>query len=288
MKTYFECVQYIKNELVNHYPEGEITGFISIIFYHLENLSLSQLNLKYKDSIKTETIQNIEYIVSELKENKPIQYIIGETEFFSLKFRVNANVLIPRPETEELVDWIVKDFIHFKNLRVLDIGSGSGCIAISLSKNLDCHNVNGFEISSGAIRASKINAKLNGVKVKFFKKNILKIFQKIYKKKYDIIVSNPPYVTQKEKELMHKNVLNYEPHTALFVEDDNPLVFYKTIAEFAKNNLKAYGCLYFEINEKFGTQIFNLLLGEKFNTVILRKDINGKDRMIKAILKADE
>ncbi len=228
-----------------------------------------------------------------LKEEKPIQYILGETEFFGLNFKVNEHVLIPRPETEELVDWIIschsesfdlaQDRLHEESqqLKILDIGTGSGCIAVSLAKNLPNAKVYALDVSKEALKVAKQNAELNNVEVEFIEDNILSPMTEARRSKFDIIVSNPPYVRVKEKELMKPNVLENEPHLALFVEDDNPLLFYKAISEFAKINLKNDGKLFFEINEYLGNDMIQLLKSYNFKEIELKQDIFKKDRMIK-------
>ncbi len=231
-----------------------------------------------------------------LKEEKPIQYILGETEFFGLNFNVNEHVLIPRPETEELVDWIISYYSESfdlaqdrlreqsQQLKILDIGTGSGCIAVSLAKNLPNAKVYALDISKEALKVAKQNAELNNVELEFIEHSILSPMTEARRSKFDIIVSNPPYVRVKEKELMKPNVLENEPHLALFVEDDNPLLFYKAICEFAKINLKKDGKLFFEINEYLGNDMIQLLKSYNFKEIELKQDIFKKDRMIKGML----
>ncbi len=283
MATYQQTVQFIKKELDQHYPEGEINSFITIIFHQLEKLSGAFLHMKYPETIAENTVFEIGKIVQRLKKMEPIQYIFGETIFYGLNFKVNQNVLIPRPETEELVDWILNEKKNKCDLHVHDIGTGSGAIAIALAKKLCNAKVMGTDISKSAIKIAVENARLNQVHIKFRIKNILHEKRKKIKSKFDIIVSNPPYIAHKEKEKMSDNVLQYEPHIALFVEDDDPLLFYRVIAQYAKKALKPSGELFLEINENHGMEVFNLLLNEDFEEVTLQKDLNGKDRMIKAI-----
>ena len=282
MMTYYQTVQYIKKELANHYPQGEISSFISLIFEHFENLSPVELHARYKEEIKHDILSKVNEAIRELKLHKPVQYILGETEFYNLRFYVTKDVLIPRPETEEMVDWIIKLNDKNKELKILDIGSGSGCIAISLEKHLHCKEVSGMEISRDAILVAKENAIRNDSRVHFRKRDILKIRQKSFRNKYHIIVSNPPYVTEKEKKLMDANVLLYEPDLALFVDDDDPLKYYSAICEFAAKNLLDQGQLFFEINEAYGNEVLNEVSRHKFQSVSLKKDIHGKDRMIQA------
>jgi release factor glutamine methyltransferase len=220
-------------------------------------------------------------ITKRLLSHEPIQYILGETEFYGLKFRVNQAVLIPRPETEELVDWIIRDHKN-SALTIVDVGTGSGCIAVTLAKNLIQSTVYALDVSEQALEQAKANAQLNEVVVQFFQTDVLKQPWPGFTKKPDLIVSNPPYVTQKEKKQMQANVLDYEPSLALFVSDDDPLLFYREIATQARNLLADEGWLYFEINEALGNQTATLLEALGYRQIELRADINGKHRMIKA------
>lgn len=234
-------------------------------------------------------------MLAELKTGKPLQYVLGETEFYGLPFKVDSSVLIPRPETEELVDWILKDIRNADGLitshpfNILDIGTGSGCIPITLKKNIPDARVFAIDISEEAIKTAKANSVLNQTKVTFLKDDILNpVKREIFDTSFSLIVSNPPYVTDSEKGLMHQNVLAFEPHTALFVRDDDPLMFYKAIADFAKNRLQENGKLYLEINETLGEQTKNLLRETGFVNIILRTDLPGRDRMIRAELPEDK
>ncbi|WP_141882971.1 peptide chain release factor N(5)-glutamine methyltransferase, partial [Flavobacterium psychrophilum] len=221
-------------------------------------------------------------VLLQLKEQKPIQYILGETQFFGLPFYVNENTLIPRPETEELVEWIIKENLKIsslKNLKILDIGTGSGCIAISLAKNLPNASVFAIDVSDKALATAQKNAVLNEVDITFIEKNILQTED--LNQEFDIIVSNPPYVRNLEKKEIHKNVLEYEPHLALFVEDNDSLLFYRKITELATRNLSNNGQLYFEINQYLGKETVELLEKYNFKNTTLKKDIYGNDRMIK-------
>lgn len=265
--------------------EGEIDNFFFILteFYH----DVTRLKLALDVNIEIENEKLLLDALALLKAEKPIQYIIGETEFFGLTFKVNDNVLIPRPETEELVDWIIKSqpkqTKESQELNILDIGTGSGCIAISLAKNIPNAKVYALDVSKGALKVAKQNAEINNVDVKFIEANILKSNEIENNIKFDVIVSNPPYVKVKEKELMKANVLDNEPHLALFVSNENPLVFYEAISEFAKANLKESGMLFFEINEYLGDGMIDLLKGNNFKNIELKQDIFKKDRMIKGV-----
>jgi len=213
-----------------------------------------------------------------LKNFEPIQYILGETEFYGLKLAVNPFVLIPRPETEELVQWIIKSQLP-ENCKILDIGTGSGCIALALKNELKNAEVFGTDISENALVVARQNAIKNNLDVDFFQADILK-WEKIDWKTFDVIVSNPPYIRESEKKLIHPNVINHEPASALFVADSNPLVFYRSIAIFAKKQLSGNGLLFFEINENLGSEMKKMLICFGFSEIEIRKDINRKNRMV--------
>ena len=232
----------------------------------------------------TEKVRNaLEHI--RLKNFEPIQYILGTTEFFGLPFLVDKNVLIPRPETEELVDWILGQNKH-KEATILDIGTGSGCIAISLAKHLPGAKVCGLDISAEALLVAQVNTVLNKVDIRYFNTDVLNentwkfTFEEM---RFDTIVSNPPYVRILEKELMSPNVIEHEPNIALFVKDEDPLLFYRKIAQLSNLHLKPEGVLYFEINEYLSLEMEKMLTKEGFKNIEIRKDIFKKDRMIKCI-----
>lgn len=216
-----------------------------------------------------------------LKEHKPIQYILGETEFYGMKFFVNENVLIPRPETEELVEWILSDFPNHENLKALDIGTGSGCIPITLKKNRPDWKIAALDFSEKAIETARNNAKFHQTEIEFIENDFLKMNFNSFEK-LDLIISNPPYIGETEKNLMDENVVKFEPHSALFVPDENPFIFYKRIIELAENNLKKGGSIYVEINQNLAEETKSLF-ENSFPNVELKKDISGNNRMIKAI-----
>jgi len=237
------------------------------------------LNLTFVFS--NSAIEKWNSVLEKLEKEIPIQYILGNAHFYGLEFEVNENTLIPRPETEELVEWIIKNnskIEGFKDLKILDIGTGSGCIAISLAKNLPHAKVFAIDVSEKALETAKKNALTNETEVTFLLKNILETDD--LEQQFDIIVSNPPYVRNLEKEEIKKNVLEYEPHLALFVEDNDALIFYRKISELAQKNLTENGQLYFEINQYLGTEMIDLLEAKNFATIELRKDIYENDRMI--------
>lgn len=272
-------------KLESIYDQGEVESFFYLILENKHQLKRIDLALSPDLEFSDSEIQVWDSILEQLKKEIPIQYILGQTFFYGLDFEVNSNVLIPRPETEELVDWIINDFSDNpskQNFKILDIGTGSGCIAISLAKNIPTAQVFAIDVSEGALATAKRNAEKNDVKVTFLHKNILETTD--LKEQFDVIVSNPPYVRHLEKEEIKKNVLDYEPHLALFVENDDALLFYRKIAELAQKNLSKDGKLYFEINQYLGKQMVELLEKLKFKNVELRKDIYGNDRMTKAVL----
>ncbi len=275
--------KHIETALLNIYPETEIRSFFLLIMEQLTGLNRSQILSNKNNTLSGEQNQQLATIIKRLKNFEPIQYILGETEFYNLSFLVNKNVLIPRPETEELVDWIINDNIK-STATILDIGTGSGCIAISLAKNMPQATINAIDISNEALTVAQKNADNNNVYVGFKRIDILSEKSDSLNS-FNIIVSNPPYVCEREKQDMANNVLNNEPHLALFVEDNDPLLFYRHIALFALKHLTPNGKLYFEINQSYGKETLDLLEEIGFINTTLRKDISGKDRMISAIKK---
>lgn len=269
------------NALNDIYPSLEIESFYKILLQHFK-ISQIDIALNPATELKADELKFMDEAIIQLKKEIPIQYIIGETEFFGLTFKVNKNVLIPRPETEELVQWIINDFKNNqqKKLTILDIGTGSGCIAISLAKNLPQAKVFAIDVSEEALKVARENAHLNNVSIEFLKINILE--EQKLSEQFDIIVSNPPYVRLQEQHQMKKNVLDFEPEIALFVDDENPLIFYDKMASLAKNYLTKNGQLYFEINQYLGTEMIELLKKYDFKTIELKKDFYEVDRMIKA------
>ncbi|WP_405293363.1 peptide chain release factor N(5)-glutamine methyltransferase [Algibacter sp. Ld11] len=261
----------------------EVDSFFYILIEAYYKITRLQLAMDRELGIQNETV--ILEALDLLEQQKPIQYILGETEFYGLTFKVNENTLIPRPETEELVSWVLKSIPEDETVNVLDIGTGSGCIAISIAKNLPKANVFSLDISNAALKVAIENAELNEVVVSFINQDILLIEDsKLLKDiKFDIIVSNPPYVRHLEKKLMHTNVLENEPHLALFVDDENPLQFYKAITEFSTHNLNENGRLFFEINEYLGNEMIQLLKQNHFKDIYLKQDMFRKDRMINGV-----
>lgn len=283
---------YFFDSLKNIQDEQEIESFFFILTEYLHNLKRVDVALNSNFELSDEEVQKWNAILVDLQQEKPIQYITGEAWFYGLKFEVNENTLIPRPETEELVEWIIesqKSKVQSQKLEILDIGTGSGCIPISLKANLPQANVSAIDVSEKALEMAKRNAELNNVEVNFIQANILEVedlsqlqtpnFQ--LPTSIDIIVSNPPYVRNLEKEEIKKNVLDYEPHLALFVEDTDALLFYRKIAQLALKNLSPNGLLFFEINQYLGKETVELLQNLGFKNIELKKDMYGNDRMIR-------
>ena len=274
-------------ELSSLYEEQEIESFFYIILEKLHGLKRIDLALNPQTVMDGTHLKQWKNIVTELKKQRPVQYILGETTFYGLTFLVNVNTLIPRPETEELVELIIESTnyeLRNTKLKVLDIGTGSGCIAISLAKYLPTSEVFAIDVSEEALATAKKNAELNKVAIDFISTNILDVVTLSavagLDKQFDIIVSNPPYVRNLEKYEIKPNVLEYEPHLALFVDDIDPLLFYRKIAELAIKNLNPNGKLYFEINQYLGKETVELVKSFGFKNVKLIKDIYGNDRMI--------
>jgi release factor glutamine methyltransferase len=268
------------NTLSGTYPPEEIQSFFNWLTESYLGYSRFEVSVKGEEAVSTATIAKFSEALQRLQNYEPIQYIIGETEFYGLPFKVTPATLIPRPETEELVAWIVSECrIQDSGFRILDIGTGSGCIAISVAKNMQDAQVSALDISAEALQVANQNALHNKVDITFFQSDILKT--ETLPQQYDIIVSNPPYVRILEKEMMQANVLEHEPETALFVSNKDPLLFYRAIAKLATTHLSDRGTLYFEINEYLGEELKQLLELEGFAEIELKKDIFGKHRMLK-------
>lgn len=277
MKEVFKSLQ---NALKDHYDVHEAQSMMKILVMHY--LKISNLQWLTKDFVDptSEQLEDIKNAVARLLKDEPLQYILGEADFYDLTFGVTPSVLIPRPETEELVEWILTSVD--KDVDILDIGTGSGCIPISLKKHLPKSDVSSMDYSTDAIEVAKSNALRNGVDVQFYHDDALNFSDKMYEMSWDVIVSNPPYIRVLEKVEMRDNVLDYEPEMALFVSNEDPLIFYREIAKYAMKTLKSGGMLFFEINQYLGQETVALLDLLGFVDIQLRKDLSGNDRMIKA------
>lgn len=282
----FQAQQFLSEKLNTVYEYREATTIANWVLEELTGMKKSERLIHKEKSLTDEQEFLLKKYCTELQQHKPLQYILGYTYFMKMKFFVNENVLIPRPETEELVDWIVQS-IDDKNKKhsILDIGTGSGIIPVSIKKNLPAAGVFATDISEGALLIAKKNADTNHANIHFQQADILNENEWTAFSMFDIIVSNPPYIRLLEKDEMDNNVLNYEPHLALFVNDEDPLLFYRKITRFAKQHLNNNGFLYFEINEAFGNETVQLLQENNFCEITLKKDMQGKDRMVKALFK---
>ncbi|MFB9844726.1 peptide chain release factor N(5)-glutamine methyltransferase [Mucilaginibacter ginsenosidivorans] len=285
MKTIKAVSTIFRGKLAHLYDLKEIDSICMLVLTEVAGTTHARIKAFPELELSWKQIESLKNILDQLVIGKPIQYILGQTEFYGLTFKVNPSVLIPRPETEELVYWTISLIKETKLAggNILDIGTGSGCIAISLKKNLPEFSVSAIDISSDALKTAGENAELNNTEVNFILGDILNPKLNIQNSKFEIIVSNPPYVTLDDKKQMHTNVTDFEPHTALFVPENDPLIFYKAITDFASKNLKPGGLLFFEINESYGEQTVELLNSKRFINIELRKDMGGRDRMIKAV-----
>lgn len=275
-------INYIKHQLYHLYPEPEIDSFVFWIFEHLLGYNRTQLLMQKHDVLEDDVTQQIEEIVKRLIKFEPIQYIIGETDFCGLTLKCKPKVLIPRPETEELVMHICQSVLE-SPIKILDIGTGSGCIALSLKHKLKHAMVHACDVSDEALALAKENALRNNVEVQCFRFDILNEEGDLPNETYDVIVSNPPYVLESEKALMRENVLKYEPHLALFVEDNDALLFYRFITLFACKRLNSAGALWFEINESKGADVAELMQINGFEQVEIINDLFGKARFVKGV-----
>jgi release factor glutamine methyltransferase len=293
METVKNVFAIFKQALNSLYDVQETEAITLTVLTELLNTSKGIIKAFPENELNLTQQEEANNILTQLKTGKPLQYVLGYTEFYGLKFLVNAATLIPRPETEELVQWALESVaggglpgsraggeLSGSGLNVLDIGTGSGCIAISLKKNLPAAQVSAIDISADALQTAKQNAKLNEVDINFIEADILT--SPPVTRTSQLIISNPPYVTLDDKKRMHTNVTDFEPHTALFVPEDDPLIFYKAIADFAVANLAKGGLLFLEINESLGKETVELLESKGFTNVELRQDMSGRNRMVRA------
>ncbi len=279
IRTVKEAYNNFESLLKKNYSDEEARSIASMVFDDILGYDRIKLIMNENDLLSASLFEQLDMVLNLLLNHHPIQYILGYSSFYGLKFKVNENVLIPRPETEELVNWILEDFSNDQSINIIDIGTGSGCIPIALKSKRNDWDILAIDISENALKLAQENAKKLNQDVKF---QLADIFNYESDEKYQIVVSNPPYVLELEKTQMNKNVLEHEPSLALFVANEDPLIYYKRIIEFAKQNLAKNGCLYFEINETKGEEMIQLLELAHFVDIQLRKDMFGKDRMIKA------
>lgn len=282
--TILSAYQQLLNDLSELYDQREAANIADWVMENITGKTRSA-RLIHKNELLDETqLETWKNYSRELLQYKPVQYVLNEAWFAGMKFFVNENVLIPRPETEELVEWIVKDVAacRIPVARMLDIGTGSGCISIALKKKIETADIHAADISPEALNVAKQNALALQTPVHFHQLDILNKAAWHQLASFDIIVSNPPYIKQSESENMHNNVLKHEPHVALFVPDEDALLFYRTIAAFGLEHLNKNGKLFFEINEALGSEVCLLLEQFGYTAIELRKDLQGKDRMVKA------
>ncbi|QZE14344.1 peptide chain release factor N(5)-glutamine methyltransferase [Halosquirtibacter laminarini] len=278
-----EVLNSLQRSLASHYDVYEAQNMMKILAIHLLDITSIEWFTKDFTSPSQEQWNSLKSAVERLLDDEPLQYIIGEADFYGLTFRVNPSVLIPRPETEELIEWIIQE-VH-QHQSILDIGTGSGCIPITLKKNIPNSKVTSIDFSEEALQVATENALKNEVEVELKHDNALNISTEIKSRKWDIVVSNPPYIRQSEKVEMRDNVLLHEPDMALFVSNEDPLIFYREIAKYAYDHLNNEGLLFFEINQYLGDDTVHLLKRIGFKDITLRKDLSGNDRMIKAVYK---
>ncbi len=274
MPAYHQIQHLFQQQLSHLYDKEEINALLKTALSFIRNSNYTNSTREISASEEG----SLSNILNELITGKPIQQVLGRAHFYQLEFLVNEHVLIPRPETEELVYLIIRNHKNHR-INILDIGTGSGCIPVALKKNLNSSTVSSIDISKEALELARKNADLNHVAIKFHNDDALSLSPENYPM-YDVMVSNPPYIKLEEKAQMHRNVLDFEPPLALFVENDQPLIFYDRIADFALTNLKPGGALYFEINQYLATETRDLLLGKGFSAEVM-KDINGNERFIK-------
>jgi len=267
--------------LEERYAPLEREHLFYILVEELLGLSRAKAHLDQNRELEPSAFAALQVVLRRLALNEPIQYILGVTYFYGLKYEVDPAVLIPRPETEELVRWVI-DEVGVAECRIIDFGTGSGCIPIALKKNLPNCEVSAVDVSVDALNVAQRNANLNNCQVDFFHFDML-TQQSLGFQKYDVFVSNPPYVTNDDRKSMRPTVVEFEPHQALFVPDHDPLVFYRNIVDLAEGNLKSGGMIFFEINESFGREIRSLLMDHGYDAVEIRKDLTGRTRMAKAV-----
>jgi release factor glutamine methyltransferase len=270
--------EYMRKGLASLYPEREVDAMLRILFVHFTGYNSIDRRINAKETLSESELLKFRSVLKEMEKGRPLQYALGETEFYGLKFIVNEHVLIPRPETEELVDLVLKENKIGQSL--IDIGSGSGCISVSYAKSTGGADVVALDVDPNALKIVAVNSEINSVKVNLVEMDIL-LWTEL-DQKFDVVVSNPPYVLASERSDMSSNVLDFEPGLALFVNDNEPIIFYERIADFALSHLNVGGKLYFEINEKYGIQVMECLKIRNFKDIRIIKDLSGKNRIVAA------
>jgi release factor glutamine methyltransferase len=282
MKTIQHCFDYVRHHLGNLYSPSEVRQIAFALVGEAASLSLAEMLINKDTKLSDIQVKKIESFTNRMQNGEPLQYILGSTDFCGLHFEVNQNTLIPRPETSELVDWIVREN-KLPNPQIIDIGTGSGCIAISLKSMISSAEITAIDISCEALEVARRNAERNAASIRFIAADILNESEKIGGT-YDIIVSNPPYIRECEKGQMERNVVDYEPHKALFVPDGKPLLFYEVISRFGTERLNPNGRIFFEINQLFGREVCDMLKYLGYKDIELKKDFYQNDRMVCATL----
>lgn len=275
-----KSIEYIRESLHSQFAENELRIVTQILISEITGFSPAQIIVNKNTIFSDEQVKLVHSFVEKLKKNEPLQYVTGKTEFFGLKIITKPGVLIPRPETEELIEWIMQSLDRRPNFDMLDIGTGSGCIALALKSVFENAHVSAMDISAEALEIAAENANVLSLPISFLQGDALHLSAE--NSRWDVIVSNPPYIPTAEKEVMDSAVVDFEPHQALFVPDKDPLLFYRRIAEYAFSALRVNGLLFFEIHRDFGQQCVAMLHETGFTNVELRRDISGNDRMIKA------
>lgn len=285
---------FIRTEIINYYPAEEVTSMIFLILQELLGYSRAEILAKTEEAVPPEKVSQIRDIIKQLKAYKPIQYIFGRTEFYGMPFYVNEDVLIPRPETEELTDWIIREH-GTEAIDILDVGTGSGCIAVALARHIPGSRVYAVDISSGALKTAMENARLNHASIQVLQMDMAHPPENILNHvlppgdgsnaaaRFDLIVSNPPYIPEGNMENLPDNIVNYEPHLALFVKNDDPLLFYKYLIQFSDAFLAQQGRIYVELHESHASDLKSLFEKHRYQQVELKEDINQKPRMLKAV-----
>ncbi|MBF8964459.1 peptide chain release factor N(5)-glutamine methyltransferase [Pontibacter sp. FD36] len=284
MATILQTARYIRESIQHAYPEPEAGAIAQLVLEHVLQKNRMQLSLGQQEEVNEEQETQIKQAVERLQKQEPVQYVLGTAHFYGLDLQVDERVLIPRPETEELVDLVVREHQGHSNLQVLDICTGSGCIPLALAANLEVRQVYGLELSEGALKVARANARQLKLPVAWLQQDVFEPLLGIASHSLDIITSNPPYVKEQEKALMRTNVLEFEPHLALFVPDEDPLKYYRRITEIGAELLKTGGRLYFEINEQYGEEVRALLLQAGFRQAQVVQDLFGKDRIVRGEL----
>ncbi|MBX2924574.1 MAG: peptide chain release factor N(5)-glutamine methyltransferase [Chitinophagaceae bacterium] len=285
--TLQEAYHFIRTTLITLYDDRESANIANLVMENITGHSRMERLVHRQTTLTPLQQQQLENYISRLGKNVPVQYVLQEAWFYNIPFYVNEHVLIPRPETEELVSWIIQDEknkTEARPVRILDIGTGSGCIPVTLKKNLPSSEIHALDISANALEVARKNADQQNTSIHFHTADILQLQQESSLPLFDIIISNPPYIPVKEKAGMQKNVLDHEPHLALFVNDNDPLLFYRAISNFARHSLAKNGSIYLELHEQMAQPVAGLFVSSGFSHTTLRKDMQGKDRMLKVSL----